>query len=174
MSTYKKWAHGAKNKPDEFISAVDHALRLVLSHKRLWVSAALALLVGVVGTAVSLQVIKSNRREAIASKLELAKTDPKIYEEVAEKYVPFLKPVVDLSRAEVAWQKGDAQAALKILDDVIAAGSGIAGDYPLYLKAQILEKEGKKEEAVALYRKLAESEKGEFKSRAMARLALLQ
>lgn len=173
MAVYNRIPKMGKVKPDEFVSAVDHMLRFILKHKRLWAIGGFLSLFVAAGLMIGLNKMEAKRQEAFNAKLSAAKQDFKIYDEIAGNEAPFLKPVVTLSQAELAWQKGEPDKAVALLDILISKGEGLTGDYPRFLKAEILEKEGKKEEAAALYQLIAQSKQNELHGQALARLAAM-
>lgn len=173
MSRYNRIPRTGKVQPDEFVSAIDHLLRFFLKHKRQWAVLGLVGVLMAVGLMIGFNKMEEGRHKAFNAKLTEAKADFKAYDTIAEKYAPFLKSVVDLSQAELAWQNGETDKALALLGPLIDKGEGITGDYPRYLKAQILEKAGRKEEAKALYHELAQSRQNELRGQALARLAMM-
>lgn len=67
-----------------------------------------------------------------------------------------LVPLALQKMADIQLRKGNTAEALKTLDRIAAAPGDLLKDVVLLQKARLLEQEGKKDEATALYKKLTE------------------
>lgn len=68
--------------------------------------------------------------------------------------VPYFASMLKLSDVELLWQEGKLDEALSEIEGLSAADRGIVGDYFTLVKAQILEAQGKKGEALRIYQTL--------------------
>lgn len=91
---------------------------------------------------------------------ELAKYDDalKALDEFTQRYVreEALMPLAYQKMVALQLRKGSREEALKTLDRIAAASGDMLKDFALIQRARMLEQDGKKEEAIAKYKELAE------------------
>ncbi|MBI2340021.1 MAG: tetratricopeptide repeat protein [Deltaproteobacteria bacterium] len=190
MPRYKSLPKTKAKKTDEFVSAVDHAVRFLGQYKKVVFLAIVAGLLGGLGylmvgqkkegnlsrlNALFFQageakesqeekyreIYKGYGRYPLASTariflvdqyLKRGKNDEALGEltSASESGFSLLAPLLRFSRAELLWQMGKAEEALKYLDEAEGQSGDMGGEIQ-FLKGRILQSQGKKEEARNVY-----------------------
>jgi len=70
--------------------------------------------------------------------------------------VSYLASMLKLSDIELLWQEGKLDEALSEIEGLSQSDKGIVGDYFTLVQAQLLEAQGKKDEALKIYQTLTE------------------
>ena len=215
MPRYKSLPKTKVKKTNEFVSAVDHAVRFLGRYKRFVL---LSLVVAALG-GLSILVFQQKKENHLENLNKLvfqaggvkegrAEVSQEVFEEygryplaqaarlflvgdylkrgendkaldelslAAEKGPLMLLPLLKFSRAELLWQMGRAEDALKYINSTEKKSGGTMGGYFKLLQGQILESLGKKEEAQAVYQQIFESEMEDpfLRERVEARLVRL-
>lgn len=153
MSRYKWLPRGAPKKPDEFVSAVDHALRIVLSHKITIFSLVILIMVGAGAAWFYSQKIKKDRfefrRELVAAR---ESSDPVEPLSALLKRFPSGNTAgqVHLELLAYYYQKGDLAPALLEIDSAMKTVPTFLQGPLIVSKAKLLWQMGKGAEAIKL------------------------
>lgn len=116
------------------------------------------------GYAINLALFRKHRE---AKDLDKARQELLIAQEGAP---DFIKPLLEYSYAQILWQQGKAEEALKALGD--GQNSGVVGNNDKYLKAVILQSTGKVDEAKKIFQEVIQDKERDPFAAQQARASL--
>lgn len=152
MSRYKRLPRSVKKQPDEFVSTVDHTIRFVLKHKKMF--GLLCLVVVFSGISVWFTAEKRQRNlDELSHEISLAETAEnrtEAFQEILDRFGSYTPAqLTRLSLAEDAVKKGDLAHAAEQLDTLVPASPDFLKLALKIAMAKILWQEGKTDSALA-------------------------
>lgn len=165
MSQYKRLPKLKQQRGgDEFVSAVDHAIRWFVQRRRFLIPLVLLIAAGLVGL-YSLRLMREQKVFALNEALFKASVDPSkrdsLFEEILEKYGSSPASVVaPLSLAKGVFEKGDFASTLKYLEKAGKVSPEFLKPLITVARAEVLARSGDHEGGLKLLRTLAEGDPG--------------